>query len=143
MAAVINAIGDAVVTKLNAGTFSQSFTAVRKYAPHFRLRDMDTLHVTVVTSSEDIAQSDRVTRSHDYTIDIGVQKRFSSDALTALDPLQDLVQEISDEFTGAALTGYTSATWTGTTVDPIFAPDHMTKFRQFTSVVRLAYRVFR
>jgi len=143
MGAVVNTIGDAVVTKLNAGTFTQSFTAVRKYAPMFRLRDMDTLHVTVVSSSESVEQSDRTTRKHDYTIDIGIQKRFSSDALTTLDPLLDLVQEISDEFTGATLTGYTSATWTRTTVDPIFAPDHMSKFRQFTSVVRLSYRVFR
>jgi len=143
MAAIVNTIGDAVVTKLNAATFTQSFTAVRKYAPLYRLRDMDALHVTVVTSSESIEQSDRATRQHDYTIDIGVQKRFSSDALTTLDPLADLVQEISDEFTGAELTAYTSATWTRTSVDPIFAPDHMSKFRQFTSVVRLTYRVYR
>ena len=143
MAAIVNTIADAVVTKLSAATFTESFTAVRKYSPTYRLRDMDTLHVTVVSSSESIEASDRSTRQHEYTIDIGIQKRFSSDALTTLDPLLDLVQEVSDEFTGATLTGYTAASWTRTTVDPIFAPDHMSKFRQFTSVIRLTYVVFR
>ena len=141
--AVINSIADAVVTKLNAATFTQSFTAVRKYAPIYRLKDMDTLHVTVVPSSEDISPVNRADTEHEYTIDVGIQKRFSSDANTTIDPLMDLVQEVSDEFTGAGLAGYTSAHWVRTTVDPIFAPDHMSKVRQFTSVVRLAYKVFR
>ena len=143
MSAIVAQIADAVVTKLNADTWDLSFTAVRRYAPTFRLRDMDTLHVTVVPSSESIEQMGRSRRQHDYVIDVGVQQRFSSDSNATIDPLADLVQDIADAFAGASLSGYTSAVWTGTEVDPIFAPDHFQQFRQFTSVVHLSYRVYR
>tara|TARA_R110002051_G_scaffold14483_2_gene46939 strand:+ start:364 stop:795 length:432 start_codon:yes stop_codon:yes gene_type:complete len=143
MTAAVVSIADAIVTKLNADTFDLSFTAVRKYAPLYRLRDMDTLHVTVVPSSETITQLHRTKQVHEYTIDVGVQQRFSSDANTTIDPLADLVQDIADAFAGASLSGFTSAAWVSSEIEPIFAPDHFTQFRQFTSVIRLMYRVHR
>ncbi len=48
------AVADAVVASLNAGTFSQQFTAERKYVPAFELAEMQTLHVTVVPKSVSI-----------------------------------------------------------------------------------------
>ena len=143
MSTVITDIADAVVTKLNGSTWDQSFTATRKYAPTYRLRDMDTLTVTVVPAAEITTLVGRSTRSHEYTIDVGVQKRFSSSALATIDPLMDLVQDINDAFVRAALSGYSSAKWTGSEIDPIFAPDHFQQFRQFTSVVHMTYVVHR
>ena len=44
----ITEIADAVTAELNAGSFSQAFTAERHYRPVFDLPEMGTLHVTVV-----------------------------------------------------------------------------------------------
>ena len=41
-------LAEAVKDALNAGTFSQPFTAVRHYLPRFDLAQMSTLHVSVV-----------------------------------------------------------------------------------------------
>ncbi|MBI5864862.1 MAG: hypothetical protein HZB38_10205 [Planctomycetes bacterium] len=60
MSTVID-IADAVVASLNAGTFSQTFEAERKYQPVFELPDMQTLHVSVVPRSVSITTATRET----------------------------------------------------------------------------------
>ena len=73
-------------------------------------------------------------------IDIAVQKKFTADTPEVLDPLMDLVQQISDYFQMRPLPGV-GALWVKTENKPIYAPEHMQELRQFTSVLTLTYRV--
>jgi len=51
--AMIN-VASAVVAGLNDGEFSQELTAERKYQPAVELKDLKTLHVTIVPKSQTI-----------------------------------------------------------------------------------------
>jgi hypothetical protein len=135
-------IADAVVTALNSGTFSQSFQAVRHYQPVFELKDMGTLHVSVVPKGIELELFTRTQVQADVQVDIGVQKKLESIEPADMDPLMRLVEEIGDYFRTHALTG-TPAVWIKTENVPIFAPEHLGKLRQFTSVLTLTFRQLR
>ena len=141
--AVITALADAVMSELNAATFSQAVNAERHYLPQFDLPEMKTLHVTVVPKGVALGTSDRSRGQGDYSIDVAVQKRFTSDANTELDPLTTLVEEIADHFRSRRLAGYPSAAWLKTDLAVLYAPEHMAGLRQFTSVLTITYRVVR
>ncbi len=140
--AAITDIASAVVTELNADTFSQAFTAVRAYLPQYELSEMKDLHVTVVPKGVEIDASTRSMAQHDYSIDIAVQQRLSSDQ-SEMDGLMGLVEEVADFFRQRRLTQYPAAIWVKTVNAPIYAPDHLDQLRQFTSVLTLTFRVLR
>lgn len=150
MSAAIVDIADAVVAVLNGASLSQSFTAVRYYVPVHDLRDLVDLTVSVVPAS---LTSAILTRSNlastDYVIHIGIQKVIgqgpmtNAQALAAVDPLMQLVQEISDLFNGKPLVGYTAADCMSVENDPIYAPQHMDQQRVFTSVLALTFNMVR
>ena len=52
-------VADAVVTALNAGSFSQPFTAERAYLPCYELDDIKQLRVTVVPKTVEMQASTR------------------------------------------------------------------------------------
>jgi hypothetical protein len=133
-------IADAVVTALNVGTFSQSFQAVRHYQPVYELKDMGTLHVSVVPKGIELELFTRAQVQADVQIDIGVQKKLASLEGAEVDPLMHLVDEIGDYFRTHALAG-TPAVWFKTENVPIYAPEHLAKLRQFTSVLTLTFRL--
>ena len=141
--ATITDIADAVVTELNGHSFSQTLTAVRYYRPVFDLGEMKTLHVSVVPKGVTIERADRSHNQYDFAIDVAVQKKFSSGDATELDPLMSLVEEIADFFRLRRLTSYTAAIWVRTDNVPVYAPEHLEEFRQFTSVLTLTFRVVR
>jgi len=140
---VIVAIADAVTAELNAGGFSEPFTAQRLYRPQFELADMDTLHVTVVPQGISIEAVGRGLNQYDFRIDVAVQKRFSEGDAAELDPLMQLVEAIVDYFRFKRLETTPEAAWVKTENAPIYSPEHMEQLRQFTSVVTLTYRVVR
>lgn len=142
MAAVVVDIAEAIVAQLNGGTFSQPFTAVRKYAPVFDLAEMDTLHVTVVPHADTETRFDRDTFQEDYSIDIGVQKRVDMTE-AALDAMVLLTQEIKDFLRTTPLAGCPAARFLRIEHDPLFSRKHLTELRQFTSVPVVTYRVWR
>ena len=141
--AVITNIADAVVTELNGHTFSQSLTAVRYYRPVFDLGEMRTLHVSVVPKGVTIERADRSRNQYDFAIDVAVQKKFELGDNAELDPLMSLVEEIADFFRLRRLTSYPDAIWVRTDNVPVYAPEHMEEFRQFTSILTLTFRVVR
>lgn len=141
--AVILDIADAVVAELNGHTFSQALTARRFYRPLFDLKDMAALHVSVVPKGVTIERADRSRNQEDYQVDVAVQKKFSTGDAAELDPLMALVQEIADFFRLRRLAAYPGATWLKTENAPVYAPEHIDEYRQFTSVLTLAFRVVR
>ena len=140
--AVIIDIADAVVATLNAGTFSQAFTAERHYLPRFELPDMATLRVSVVPKGIASQALDRKRDQNDYRIDVAVQHKAGID-LAALDALMNLVEEIGDYLQATPLVGYPQARVFDMTNEPIYAPEHIDEFRAFTSVMTFTYRVWR
>lgn len=132
-------IADAVVTCLNAGTFSQAFTAERLYQPAFDLAEMDTLHVSVVPKSMAIENAARDGTFHDCAVDIGIQKKVSDDP-AQIDALMDLVEEISDHLKMRRLEGLPGVMWLSIQNEPVLAREHLEQMRQFTSVLTVVYR---
>jgi len=134
-------VANAIVTELNAATFSQPVTAERGFLPTFDLQEMNELKVTVVPKEDDGKLDTRNQSTHDYAIDIGIQKKPPNIDNTELDPLMLLTQEIADHFLfGKQAAG---ATLISPTVRILYLQEHLQKLRQFTSVVTLTFRGWR
>jgi hypothetical protein len=142
-------IADAVVAELNAappGTFDPAFTAVRRVLPVFDLAEMADLHVSVVPRAIDIAGATRSASQYDVQIDIGVQQKLlSSDGELdqQVPPLCVLVEQIAAYLMRRVLQTLPGAVWVRLANDPIYAPEHLSQLRQFTSVLTLTYRITR
>ena len=148
MSLAIN-IADAMVAELNAappGTFDPAFTAVRRVLPVFDLAEMADLHVSVVPRAVEIAGATRSASQYDVQIDIGVQQKLASDGgdLDQQVPLLcELVDQIAAYLTRRVLQAVPGAVWVRLANDPIYAPEHLSQLRQFTSVLTLTYRITR
>jgi hypothetical protein len=141
--AEITDIAAALVTALNAQSWPVTFQAERAYQPTFELKDLKTLKVTVVPKGVMITQVTREKASHDYQVDVGVQKKFQKGDAAELDPLMELVQQIANLFRGQRLNGMLAAMWIKSEINPLYSLEHMEQYRQFTSVVTFTFRVVR
>jgi hypothetical protein len=145
---IVIEIADAVVAALNAATLSQPFTAARHYLPEFDLKEMETLHVSVVPAELDEETADRTRDRAEYKIHVAVQKRVAKQDppgldTQAIDALMQLVQEIDDLFRHKRLAGYAQAHWAKTENKPIYDPKHLKEHGQFTSLLVFTFRVTR
>jgi hypothetical protein len=138
---VITDIADAVVASLNAGTFSESFTAERLHQPSFELADLQTLRVSVVPKSMEIRNASRQHSFFDCTIDVGLQQKVDDDA--RVDELLVLAEQIADHLRLRRLDDYPEAAWMAIEHDPVVAAEHLDQHRQLTSVLSVTYRVKR
>lgn len=149
--AVIIQIADAARARLAGAALSLDFVPERAYVPAHDLEDLDALKVTVVPAGLTLALLDRTPRhTHDYVIDIGVQKRIGVGPMTgaqiiaACDPLTAFTEEVLDLFRGRALpVAAGTAVCTAAANSPVFAPAHLDERRVFTSVLSLTFRMGR
>ncbi len=139
--AKITDIAKAVKNELNSGEFSQAFTAERHYQPVFELKDMKTLHVTVVPKDVELQLATRNTSQHDCRVDVAIQKKLETTDLAEIDELMGLVEEIISFLAKRKLASAPNALWIKTVNEPIYAAEHMEQFRQFTSILTLTYRI--
>jgi len=142
MAAVTIDIADAVTAELAGGSFSQGFTPVRLFRPDFDVRDLSTLHVSVVPAGIEEQQESRSTSRQDVEIQIGVQQKVTDDN-AAIDPLVLLVQEIGDFFRERRLVNFQAAMWRRTEIRPLYFPDELRERGIFVSIPTITFRVFR
>ena len=140
MAVIIN-IAEAVKEELNGASFSQAFTAERHYQPTFELKDMKTLHVTVVPKDIEMQLATRNSSQHDCQIDVAIQKKLETADLAEVDELMGFVEEIISFLSRRKLALAPNALWIKTANEPIYAAEHMEQFRQFTSILTLTYRI--
>jgi len=135
-------IAQAVTDELNAGSFSQAFTAERKYVPIFELKDMAELHVTVVPKGRELETAARTIPQEDVQIDIAVQQKLADAATESeqIDALLTLVEEIGAHFARQSLAD-TGAMWLRTENVPVYDPEHLREMRQLTSLLTLTFRV--
>jgi hypothetical protein len=141
-------ISDAVVAELNgapAGTFAQTFTAVRHYRPQFDLAELKTLQVSVVPKAIAITGLMRSANQHDVSVDVAVQKKVTPppEGAAELDGLMTLVEQIGDYLRLRRLTALPGALWTKTDNVPVYAPEHLEQKQVFTSVLTFTFRVVR
>lgn len=141
MSAKILTVADAVVTALNAGTFSTAFTAVRGYIATHDLPDLDTLRVTVMPAADQISRASRASAKHHYVIDIGIQKKPSTLNNANLDPLTLLTEEIADYFLYGNRVG--GAILVSPEIRITHTEKHLRELRNFNSVVRLNFNSWR
>jgi len=139
-------IAKAVVNAINAATLSQPVDAKRYYLPEFDLKEMDSLHVSVVPAELDEEVADRSRDRAEYKIHVAVQKRVSRrdppgfDA-EAIDALMHLVEEIADVFRHKVLSP--GVTWAKTENKPIYDPKQLKEHGLFTSLLELTFRTIR
>lgn len=143
MASVASAIAAAVLTELAGQTFSVPVVCQRKYAPSWDLKDIDGIQVTVVPKGNDIAVASRGQLASQVSVDVAIQRKVHASTPAEIDPLMDLVQEVSDFLTRLPLSDYPDASWLRIANTPIYAPDHLTDKRLYTSVLTVTYVVHR
>ena len=145
MTGALQDVADGVVTDLNAGSWSQSFTAARVALPEFTVPDLATLQVPVAIRS---TSQERLTRTRVIDvveIDIGVMKKIDvtgSIGKADVDPFVTLVDEIAEYFFTTRLSGFPTALPTVSTPDPVYDQEYLEKKRAFFAIVRLEFRVF-
>lgn len=129
-------VADALVDLLNAGEFSQEFTAERTYLPKLEIKTTG-LQVMVVPKTIDYSRADRTTIGKDLQIDVGILKKLSSTDTDEIDALMAFAEEV-DVFlnTSRIVEGFT---WIGAE-RVLWSPDHLEQYHQFTSVSTLTFR---
>ena len=132
-------IADAVVAVLNGSGLTPEFTAERTLLPLYDLKALRNLKVSVVPKGRKITQGARVLTIDEIQIDIGIQKKISDDS--ELDGLMKLVEDIAGLFKAERLDGYPNAICIKKENEPIYDPEHLRQFHQFTSVVTLTFKV--
>jgi hypothetical protein len=132
-------IANAIVSELNAETFSQEFTAVRYYLPQTKLENLAELKVSVVPRTITETVSSRESTVGEYIIDVGIQKAIDPAVLAEADELMLLAEEISNFFRLRTLVDYEPANWAGVETT-LYSSGELSDLRAFTSIVRLSYR---
>ena len=135
----ITQIANAVKTELNDTGFSIPFTAEMALLPVFELKDMRDLKVTVVPKAQSFTRLSRGESGREVQIDIGIQKKFSGES--EAEELLGLVEEIAANFDGKRLAEFGNAICVKVQNEPVYAPEHIEQYRQFTSVLTLTLKV--
>lgn len=138
-----------------AGTFSQSFGAVRSYADwELPLEESPTgnealrVDVVPVPALESELES-RGAISYSPATDIIVRKRLGQDArgvdgkllLAEVDALVLFVQELAEFFTADQMDAETGARWKQTDIRRAYVPSHLKERHQFTGQIRVTFDV--
>jgi hypothetical protein len=150
MASQTAAIADGVAAALNAapgGTFSQAFTAERKYQPQFTLADLAVLRVSVVPRGRDLERLTRALVRKDVLIDVGLHKHLPDDTDPAaaagnasIDPYLQLAEEIADYFESAKPAA-AGAPFLRSEHAALWDPQRLRENRIFFSLITLTYRL--
>jgi len=134
-------IADAVKEELNNHSFSQSFTAVRKFIPKYTLEELTTLRVTVVPKANEENLITRSDSQREVQIDIGIHKKIDSDEETEAPPLIALAEEIMQYIRKLKLTNAPGVFWVRTENNPIYSQEYLQKERVFFSLITVSYKL--
>jgi len=136
-------IADAVKAELNNHSFSQSFTAVRKFIPRYNLEELATLRVTVVPKASEENLITRADSQRQVQIDIGIHKKIDSDEETETPPLIALAEEIMQYVRKLKLTNAPGVLWVQTENNPIYSQEYLQRERVFFSLITVTYKLVR
>lgn len=141
---ILSRIADAVAESLNAGTFAMPFTASKRWHLVHEKGAPKDLSVVVMPAEPKTELASRNARQGRYTILIVVQRKLASrigpDMESEIQELTDLADAIDrhvyesgwpDSLPGLA--------WMESVTDPVVSPEHLEKYRSFTSVIAVTF----
>lgn len=141
MASKLIEIADAVKTLLTTTVTNASGTISRTYTPRFKLEESSSLRVLVVPRNEDRTRAARNLIQSDHTIDVGVNKRATSDG--AIDTLMGIADTIAEYLEENELPALTGARLLTVSFAPTFDFDELDEKDNFVAVIRVVYRTMR
>lgn len=135
MSASIIDIADAVVAKINNGSYSQAIAAERKHL-HFIERNNLALACYIVPKGESSEVFARCLLNRDVSIDVVVVGPCVDESTAA--GLSALVEEIKQDLRDVTMSG---ASWSGEENDPLYSLDEISSSGTFISVITENYRI--
>ncbi len=134
---MILTIADNLTDLINSATLSQEIVAQRSVMPKFSLEDLSGVKIAVVPASMEQELANRSEVETSYSIEVGIQKKVSSAVDSEVEPLIQLVTEISDLIRSNRVLG--SAIWVKTERNPVYDRDHLASQLVFTSLLTVTY----
>ena len=134
-------IADAMVAELELGSFSEPLVVSRRVLPEYEIAELKALTVTVVPKSVEIANITRQSSSFEVAIDIGIQQKIGKDTDAELTRLSGIVTEIVMFLSRKQLSGVPAARFKSIVNEPVYAPEHLSEKRLFTSILTVTYKV--
>ena len=131
---MITALTQNVVDSLNAGVFTQAFTAERVYLPVYDTKDENGLKVSVYPSELDQSVLNRATVQNEMAVIVLVQKKVT--AATEVDDLVALLEEINTHLRQNSIDG---GNWMNAEVITIYSPEHYQQFNVYSGAVKVTY----
>lgn len=141
MASKLIEIADAVATLLTSTVTGASGTISRTYTPRFKLEESSSLRVLVVPRNEDRTRAARGLIQSDHTIDVGINKRATTDAAT--DTLMDFADTLAEYLEEHELPSSTGARLLAVSFATTYDAGELDERDNFVAVVRATYRTMR
>lgn len=146
MSCLAGQIGDAVKDNLNGTSFSQSFTAARKWRASYPVTALKSLVVVVLPGPASFENLDRRRDDTQYATDVVLLQKVNPDSNAEVDALVELMEEIKDHYRAKGLTAGSRAVFCRGRefVSPgeALVDDGLLKdSRTFVGVVRLTWRM--
>jgi len=136
-------LADAVKTFLNGESYSQEFTATRRYTPITSAQDLADLTVTVYPGTRRSVVLTRGTRQKFHTVHVAVQQKLAhtseANAKTEADALVLLMEEIGDSLEGQTQDSKHFRTINENQHSPLFNSEALREAGVFSSVITLEY----
>ena len=135
-------IAEAVKDLLDAASLSMAFTPTREHVTDVELPDLSDLAVTVIPRARELDVAGRAMSKQDLLIDVAIRKKLAAvDTEQAqIDALDYFTEEVVELLAFTRLTD-PDAEWVGSENVPAYDAEHLRKFRQYTSIVTLRFRV--
>lgn len=134
-------IADAMVAELAANTFSEPLVVTRRVLPEYEIADLKSLTVTVVPKAVGINNVTRQSSSFEVAIDVGIQQKIGKDTDAEVVRLSGVITELVSFLNRRKLADVPAAVFVSIANEPVYAPEHLSEKRLFTSILTLTYRV--
>jgi hypothetical protein len=134
-------IADAIVSELSGHSFSEPLMVARRVLPEYELAELKALTVTVAPKSVQISNITRQSSSYEVAIDIGIQQKIGKDTDAEVSRLSGIVTEIVTFMNRRSLSAFAAARFVSISNEPVYAPEHLSEKRLFTSVLTVTYKV--
>jgi len=143
VSATFRVIADELVAALDGASFSLAISPGLSRLAERNLPTMSSLAVTVVRQSLELQAGDRGGDLADYRLNVVIEKRIDrrQTEAVAIDPLEDLAEEILDFVSGTALA--TGGAPVSCEMDPVYDPEQLWEKHVFVSVISPTYRLLR
>lgn len=134
-------IADAIVSEITNHTFSEPLTVSRRVLPEYELSELKALTVSVVPKSVEITNVTRQSSSYLVAVDVGIQQKIGKDTDVEVARLSGVVSEIVQFLNRHRLIDIPGAVFVSIANEPVYAPEHLSEKRLFTSILTVHYKV--